>query len=285
MEEELKIHILVPFLILGILVAAATLVAAAFSPRLLRVSVLNVGQGDSIFIESPDGNKMIIDGGPDQSVLSSLGRQMPFYDRSIDVMLATHPDSDHTTGLIYVLDHFHVGAYIDPNKNSGTATYNTLIQKISADDVPKFVAKRGMDVDFGDGTNFLILYPDHDVSDEKQTNYASIIAKLSYGNTSFMLTGDAPKQTEDYVTNLGGINLKSNVLKSLTTAPPHLLVKIFFLTVSPEFAAISAGKNNMYHLPATSTVEALQNIGAKVLQHSMIGDINFDSDGIKFWQK
>lgn len=257
----------------------------AFAPEVLAVAFLDIGQGDSILITSPSGNNMIIDGGPDKSVLSALGRHMPFWERSIDVMLATHPDADHTAGLSYVLDRFHIGAFIDQGKDSGTLTYHTLEQKVADNNVPRFLAKRGMDIDFGDGADFLILYPDKDVSQVPDTNLASIVGKLSYGNTAFILTGDAPKSTEDHLVALDGSRLEANVLKvghhgSKTSSDP-----VFVNTVHPQYAVISAGKNNMYGFPATQTIDTLQNEGAKILITFNLGDIVFTSDGNKVMEK
>ncbi|MEK7558355.1 MAG: MBL fold metallo-hydrolase, partial [Patescibacteria group bacterium] len=158
----------------------------------LTIAFLNIGQGDSIFIEAPNGNQILIDGGPGASVLRELGKIMPFYDRSINVVLATHPDKDHIGGLVDVLDRFAVFYFVEPGVLGTTGIFSALENSVADHNIKKIIARRGGSIDLGNGAVLDILFPDHDVSRVKNTNDGSIVARLSYGETSVMLTGDAP---------------------------------------------------------------------------------------------
>ena len=112
----------------------------------LQVAFLDVGQGDAILITAPNKNQILIDGGPDKKVIRALGRAVPFFDRSIDLVVATHPDLDHIGGLPDVFDRFAVLAYLAPETASESAAYQALQTKIEAERAQKLLAQEGMKV-------------------------------------------------------------------------------------------------------------------------------------------
>lgn len=245
---------------------------------ILTVAFLDIGQGDSIFIEAPNGNQMLVDGGPNKSVLSALGGVMPFYDHTIDVVVATHPDQDHISGLIDVLNRFSITAIFEPGANASTSAYQTLEKTIIEKKVPRILARRGMRIVLDEGVFLNILFPDRDVSNV-ETNTASIVAELQYGNTNVLLTGDSPQVIEKYLVSLDGKTLHSDVLKpghhgSKTSSSPE-----FIGAVAPQYAVISAGKNNKYGHPHKETLDTLKQFGVSVLRTDRSGTIVFQSDG------
>ena len=129
----------------------------------LTVAFLDVGQGDAIFIESPNGNQMLLDAGPGKSVLRELSKIMPFYDRSIDVLLATPPDADHIGGMPDVLEKYKVSLFLEPGVEGDTSLYKELELQIekreSQGKIEKLEARRGMVVDLGSGAILEILFP------------------------------------------------------------------------------------------------------------------------------
>jgi competence protein ComEC len=276
MKTSLKIR-------LGVLTALFLFAAVSFYATLnedrkgiLTVAFLDVGQGDAIFIDSPNGNQMLIDGGPGKPVLRQLSKVMPFYDRSIDVILATHTDEDHIGGLPDVLKKYESDIFIEPGTYSSSSSYAEIESDISNEGIKKILARRSMEVDLGGGATLQILFPDRDPSG-MDTNNASIVARLIYGNNEFLLTGDSPVAIEDYLVSLGG--LKSDVLKiahhgSKTSTNPE-----FVSVVSPEYAVISVGKDNKYGHPNKETLDTLNNFGAKILRTDQLGRIVFKSDG------
>jgi competence protein ComEC len=244
----------------------------------LTVAFLDIGQGDSIYIEAPDGNQILIDGGPDTSVLRRLGEVMPIGDRSIDVVIGTHPDADHIGGLVDVLSRFSVDYVFEPGIPNDTATWSSFLAAANEKSDHHIIARRGMTIDLGSGVVFSILYPDKQITGD-DTNLASIVGKLTFGKTSFMLTGDAPQSVEVHLITLDGNDLKSTVLKpghhgSKTSSAPQ-----FLDAVDPLYAVISAGKDNKYGHPHQQTIDALNARHITILSTITSGTIIFHSDG------
>ena len=249
----------------------------------LKVVFLDVGQGDSIYIEAPNGRQVLIDGGPDAKLLLSLAKVMPFADRSIDMLIATHPDSDHIGGFPILLDNYKVNSIIENGAISTSAVYFSLEDKISKDKVNKIIAHRGMHIILDDKKNIYmdILFPDRDIT-KLDSNEGSIVAKLVYGDNSFMFTGDAPIYSENLIEwNEKNNTLKSDVLKlghhgSRTSSSILWLEK-----VNPEVTIISAGKDNRYGHPHQELLDRLSFLHIPFLSTYEVGNIIFKSDGVK----
>lgn len=248
----------------------------------LTVAFLDVGQGDSILIVSPSGKQMLVDGGPDKRVIQKLSDVMPFFDRSIDVVLNTHPDKDHIGGLPEVLRRYDVSYVMDPGVESDSGTYGYYTQLVEQEvkGGGKYIeARRGQTINFQDGAYVRILYPDRDMNGVKNDNNASIVLQVVYGSTTVMLTGDAPQSVEKYVVSLDGATLKSNILKaghhgSRTSSAPE-----FVRVVSPMYAIISAGKNNQYNHPHKEVMDLFASSSIQTLTTYDLGTIMFESDG------
>lgn len=295
--------------ILAILLLGATLsVYVAFREErngILTVAFLDVGQGDAIYIETPSGNQILIDGGPGKTVLRELSKVMPFYDKSIDVVIATHADQDHVGGLPDVLKKYKVNIFMEPGVSGKSSSYKELEKIITeksqgltlgnfkGETLKKILARRGMIVDLGDGAILQILFPDRDPSG-MDTNVAGIVARLVYGENEFLLTGDSPIAIENYLVSLGcqGQPLKCPGPKGLPLALASDVLKVghhgsktstgasFVSAVSPQYAVISVGKDNRYGHPNQEVLDILNNFGAKILRTDQSGRIVFKSDGI-----
>lgn len=244
----------------------------------LIVAFLDIGQGDSVFIQAPNGNQVLVDGGPNKSVLRELGKVMPFYDRSIDVVIATHPDKDHVGGLPSVLQKFKVGVLIEDGVFSNTSVYKALTKIYKKEDVRKIIARRGQRIILDKGIYIDILFPDRNTTGW-ETNTASIVARLVYGDTSFLLTGDSPQKIEKYLVSLDGNRLSSNVLKLGHHGSRTSSSKIFLSTVKPQLAIISAGLNNRYGHPHKEVMDLLKELKIPSLITFNKGTIIVDSDG------
>lgn len=258
----------------------------------LKVSFLDIGQGDAIYIEAPNGKQMLVDGGPDKTTLLRLRKVMPFFDKSIDVLVVTNPDKDHIGGFIDVLRKYEVSVVVEPGTISKTETYKVLTEKIEKEKAEKVIARREQEIvlDSEYGVKLVILFPDRDVR-ALSTNDGSIIAKLIYGNTSVMLQGDAPKEMEQYVMSLeqkqkGNVSfLDSDILKvghhGSYTSSDGSYVK----AVSPFVAVASLGKDNRYGHPHKETVETFSLLGVSLLRTDEEGTITFISDGVGWKRK
>lgn len=256
---------------------------AASPNNYLKVVFLDVGQGDSIYIETPDGHQMLIDGGADASVISKLSAVMPYGDRSIDVVLSTHPDADHIGGLPDVLDTYRVSTFIENGVTADTKIYQNLEQKIVNNKINKVIAMRGNSIilDKEKNIHFDILFPDRDVSNF-DSNDASIVGRLVYGNESFMLTGDATVYTENLIKwNESNQTLKSQVLK-LGHHGSHTSSSLPWLeSVNPEISIISAGKDNRYGHPHKNILDRLKDLKIPYLATYEKGNIIFKTDGVE----
>lgn len=246
----------------------------------LTVAFLDIGQGDSIYIESPTHHRMLLDAGPNGAVLTELGKLMPFYERTIDVIMPSHPDSDHIAGFPKVLAHYNVKAAIDSGSRSDTNKIDDeLWRMVKEQNIPTALARRGMIIHLGGGADVHILFPDRDVTGW-ETNTASIVAKLTYGNESFVLTGDSPQKIEKYLVSLDTNNfLKSTVLKPGHHGSKTSTSEEFLTAISPEYAVISAGQNNRYGHPNKETTDLLDRYHILTLITFEQGTITFKTDG------
>ena len=253
---------------------------------ILTVAFLNIGQGDSIFIESPSGNQVLVDGGVGRGVLRELSSVMKFYDRSLDVVIATHPDADHIGGLIDVLEKYKVDLFLEPGVESDTNVYESLKTQVgkleSGEKIKKLLARSGMKIDLGSGAVLEILFPEKDVRGW-ETNTASIVARLVYGENEFLLTGDSPSAIENYLVNKykGELSvLQADVLKAGHHGSRTSSSDNFVRAVDPEYAIISAGENNRYGHPHQEVVDLFNKLNIKILRTDTDGRIVFKSDGV-----
>ncbi len=245
----------------------------------LMVAFLDVGQGDSIYIEAPNGNQVLIDGGTGQQVLRELGRVMPFYDRSLDIVLATHPDQDHVGGLTAVLQRMRVDNVITTENTSNTGAYKAFEEVIRKKNLGRTLARAGTRIILDRGVVLEILFPDSNARGW-ETNTASIVARLSYGEQSFLLTGDSPIAIEKYLVGKNGGKLKTTVLKLGHHGSRTSSSKIFLAVTEPQYAVISAGKDNKYGHPHAEVSALLEELKITALNTALRGAIIFKTDGI-----
>ncbi len=244
----------------------------------LAVAFLDVGQGDAIFITAPTGRQMLVDGGPGASVLRELGKVMPFYDRSIDVVLATHADQDHIGGLVEVLKRFDVDLFVRTNTTSTSAVYLELEDLVREKNIKEEIIMVPEIISLGAGAEFGILFPTQNTAGW-ETNDASIVGKLIYGQNSFLLTGDSPQKIEKYLVGKYGNILDSDVLKAGHHGSKTSSAELFIGTVSPLYTVISAGLNNRYGHPSPEVLDLLAKFQEKVLETLGNGMIIFKTDG------
>ncbi len=252
----------------------------------LKVAIMDVGQGDAIYIESPTGQQIVIDGGPDNAILRDLPKVMPWFDRSIDVLIETHPHADHVVGFVDLLKRYKVSAFIEPGEVYKSLEVDTLEKEILNEHISRYIARRGMVVDLGGGATLEILYPAGDVTymPEPKVHEGNVVAKLVYGQTSVLLMGDAPKDVEDMLVVADAQKLKSDILKVGHHGSRTSSGEVFLALVHPTYAAISVGAHNMYKLPNKEPIDLLLGLGAQVFRTDEMGTIKFESDGKYTWR-
>jgi len=186
--------------------------------NILEVHFFDVGQGDSIFIEVPSGKQILIDGGPDKTILEKLNKSMPFYDKSIDLLILTHPDADHIIGLIDVLEHYKIGHILTSGLQKDTIVYKKWQELIEEKGITLTLAQTGQKIILQKNINMEILWPNQSSIDSfsNLANNVSVVSRLVYEQIEILLTGDIEKKVEQNLINQN-LNLGSDILK----APHH----------------------------------------------------------------
>jgi competence protein ComEC len=262
-------------------------------PRFLEVIFFNLGQGDAIFIQTPEAHQILIDGGPSSAILEKLTREMPFWDRTIDLIILTHPEKDHLIGLIEVLKRYKVENILWTGVIRNTPEYKEWEVLLKKKGAKIFFAKAGQKI-LSQGLIMEILYPFEELAGKefKNSNDTSIVAKLVFGGNSFLFTGDVGKNIEKELIRQYSLSnsaelatLDSDVLKVGHHGSKTSTRDEFIQQVSPEMVVISVGKGNPYGHPHQEVLEILAKYGIRVLRTDREGDIKIFSDGQKIIKK
>lgn len=250
------------------------------SGRVLSVSFLNVGQGDAILIRAPLGQTVLIDGGPGKVVLGRLAAALPYFSRSLDLVLETHPDTDHVGGLPDVVSRYAVRGVMKPCIGSSNPYDQALDARAKEREIPIICAMPGQLIDLGNGAKMEILYAGQKTGiSEPKTNDASIVAKLSYGDSDFLFTGDTTEAVEKYLSYTEGKRLDSEVYKVAHHGSKTSSGENFLKLVSPEVSVISVGAKNTYGHPHGEVLDRLTSLKSVILRTDQLGAIILESDG------
>ena len=243
----------------------------------LQVHFLNVGQGDCTIIIC-DGEAMVIDGGPavaSDYVYSYIRNTLEL--QHIDYVVSTHPHLDHVYGLSAVLNAAPVDLLLTPVLEWDSKAFNNMLKYAEKQGTPVSVPLEGDTLQLG-GATVTILHCWPEALDYGRTNDSSIVTRIDYGNTSFIITGDAEDWSE-YMMIDAGINLNADVLRVAHHGSSTASTLEFLQAVKPAYAVISVGKDNGYGHPHQVVLERLQEVGSAILRTDEIGTIVFQSDG------
>ncbi len=269
--------------LIGLLIISAFLLFSVYfneQDSRLKVYFFDIGQGDSIFIRTPSHQNILIDGGPDSSVLSKLGRALPFYDHTIDLMILTHAHSDHVAGLVEVVKRYKVEKVLYTEVASSSADFREWRDLISQKGIAMVKPAAGQVYKFGEA-DLEILYPFEDISQKefKDLNDTSIVTRLEYQDTSFLFTGDAPETVERQLLRQKPAELKSDVLKVGHHGSKYSSSMEFLKAVCPQYAVIQVGQDNKFGHPHKITLNKLNGLGVQILRNDKEGDVEMISDG------
>ena len=247
------------------------------SGKQLTVHFLDVGQGDSIFIQFPNGNTMLIDGG-----IKGEGNEIVQYIRGsgvtqLDAVVATHPDSDHIGGLIPVLNSIKIKQFIDSGKVHTSQTYEQMIQLVTDKNITYTVPQRGDTFEIDPEVKIEVLNADEHAEDN---NEASIVLKMTYGAVSFLLTGDAGVEKEHEMMAHG--NLQATILKAGHHGSNTSSSTSFIKVVKPEVAILSYGNDNKYGHPHAEVIDNLRAVKSKIYGTGESGTIVVTTNGTTY---
>ncbi|MDP2789953.1 MAG: MBL fold metallo-hydrolase [bacterium] len=242
-------------------------------PTTLRVWFADVGQGDGTIIRTPSRETIIVDGGKQNDFLREVDDHVPVTDRTIDLVVVTHADADHVTGLTNLIASGRVQAVLmNRDATVKTKTYARLLAAIDDQHVPVLEAQAGQVFDYGD-VRLRVLWPTAlGLKSAKTTNERSVVVKISFGSQDMLLTGDAPDTVEQQVLKQGS-DVAAEVLKVGHHGSGHSSTLAFLQAVQPTLGVISVGAKNNYGHPAKRVLNDLQRVGARVERTDHLGDI------------
>lgn len=272
-----KIKYGIILLLLVLVVIIGYIVCFSVRSDELRVIFLDVGQGDAILI-SRGSYQMLIDGGRDgKLLLEKLGKYVPFWDRNIEVVLATHPDQDHIAGLIDVIKRYNVQTIIKTQDKSETQTYKKLEEIIDNEKAKNIVAKSGTKINFSEKSEAEIIYPFFETGDvlDNKSNSKSVTVRFKAGENVFLLAGDLPKEQEQEIIN-SGFDISAGFLKISHHGSKYSTSREFLEKINPQKAIISVGKDNAYGHPNQEVLDVLNEGSIEVLRTDEKGDIIFN---------
>jgi competence protein ComEC len=274
-------------LILGVLLVADVLLglySSGLRQSYMEVVFFGVGQGDSAFIETSRNHQILLDGGPDSTVLEKLEEEIPLFDRTIDLVILSHPDSDHITGLLEVLKRYEVLNVLWSGAEKDSALLDEWNNLLSVEGANVFIAERGLGLSFGESESLEVIYPLESLEGETipNMNNSSVVFRLVYGETSFLFTGDIYKEVEEEILASEAF-LNSDVLKISHHGSKTSTGEEFLTAVSPRIAVISCGVDNSYGHPHAETLEVLNKYGINIFRTDQQGDIKLISDKNKIY--
>ena len=262
--------------------ASALLWLAVSVPESARLTVtfLDVGQGDAILIEGPDGNRILVDGGPSGDVVTAaLGRRLPFDDRQLDMIVLTHPQQDHFGGLPDVLEQYDVRSVLANPLEGDSGAYRAWQNALEARGLPPRAGARGQTIDLGGGAVVSVLSPSAN-DDPASVNDSSLVLRITMADISFLLTGDITAVGESALVATGS-DLRTTVLKVAHHGSMTSTSLDFLERAKPTIDVISVGAGNRYGHPVPEILERLE--GDLILRTDEHGDVIFSTDGRHLW--
>jgi competence protein ComEC len=271
-----------PLLIIAVM---AWLFFATMPDNKVHVSFLDVGQGDAILIEN-GLQQVLVDGGPDaRAAILEISKKMPFWDRTIDAVILTHPDVDHLCGLIEVLERYRVRYIFSADLSDNSTLFREWMKAIDDHKIEHAYIVAGQLLNLGSDTKMTVLNPP---AIHQNTNFdinnASVVLRLDINKISFLLTGDIGTQSEIEMVSRRA-TLHSTVLKVAHHGSGHSTGDIFLDVVNPDIAVISVGEKNKYGHPDEDVVDRLsRKLGENnIFRTDEDGTIEFITDGEKLW--
>jgi len=255
----------------------------------LHISFLDVGEGDAILIQTPAHQDILIDGGPSpQAIALGLGQKMPFWDRTIDLMVLTHPHADHITGLVEVLQRYHICQVLYPDLDYDSPIYDEWLRLVEEKDIKCTVARAGQQVYLGKGAIMKVVNPQTPLltGTESDIDNNGMVLAVSTGEADFLLTADIRQEAEFALIDRRTVR-QSTVLKVAHHGSDTSTSAEFLDVVNPQLAVISVGDGNRFGHPSDEVMDRLrEKLGAEnIYRTDEHGTVEFITDGKRMWVK
>lgn len=256
----------------------------------LEIDFLNVGQGDSVLIKLTNQATIIIDGGPSTDLVQKVSSQLPYYQKTIDLLVLTHPHDDHLAGLLDLVKRYQVKKILQTNALYNSAIYSEWQREIKQLKIPVIEAMAGEVLNFGQDNQLQlrVLYPLTNISGQqfKNINNSSIVLKLTYGQTRVLFSADAEKEDEQAMIDFAArcncgeqYNLSAQVLKVGHHGSSTASSENYLQAVNPEEAIIQLGKDNKFGFPHLTTRYRLARAKVRIWRNDLNGVIKLISNG------
>lgn len=238
-----------------------------------HIYFLNIGQGDSTLIKTPNNHQILVDGGPKNYILQELDVVMPFFDKTIDLVVVTHPHADHIDGLIEVLKRYEVNAVLITGVDYKSPSYDEFLKIVTEKNIQIYIAEKNEDFSFGNVT-FDVIYPNKPLLGKKfqDLNNSSIVIKILYSGKKILMTGDMAFEEENLLIKTG-LNLRADILKVGHHGSKTSSSRDFLNLVKPEIAIIQSGNGNSFGHPSKEALNRLKAAGVQQIYRN-------DMDGL-----
>ncbi len=247
-----------------------------YGDNLLNIHFYDVGQGDAILIQKGD-TQIVVDGGPNEQILTDLGRDISPWDREIELLVLTHPHADHLTGLTPVIERYNVQKILYYPDSYDTKSYMRFLEAVKKEGAEVLYGRAGGKIQLGE-ISLQILWPIDNYHD-RNANNESLVLLLDYADFDALLLGDAEKSVQPKIV----INQEVELLKVAHHGSWNGAYEPFLRTVSPALAVISVGAKNSYGHPHQQMLSLFDNLGIPYLRTDLAGTITVRSDGRNFW--
>lgn len=269
-ESPVKIADLIKFVLMAGLIVMVIVLSSLFDKK-TKIVFCNVGQGDATYIRIDNLIDVLIDAGPDKSVLSCLGKYMPFWDREIELAFLSHPNDDHYGGFNYIADRYKIDRFYTVDSTVVNKTYKELIDKIMVKGIPITFEESGQIIRINQA-QFELFWPPKGLTSSNDNDFSHVLLFEENG-FRLLFTGDASPYVLDRLSH-GAIG-KIDILKIPHHGSKNGLTKTFLDLAEPRVAVISVGKGNLYGHPHKEVLDMLKAKNVKTLRTDQVGDVVF----------
>lgn len=267
--------LIIIFIFLGFLFLSSTFLVA---PEKLRVDFLDIGQGDAILLNLPQGTRILVDAGPDNLLINRLGDALPWWEQKIDYVIISHYHADHILGLIELVEKYKIGQVLSTTHQPDDFLYRVLVAKLKAKNIPLVFVQTGQILNFEKNISMQVISAEHD---NKDYNDNSLVVRFDYLYSSVLFTGDLTAEVEAKLIK-SDLNLQSDLLKVAHHGSRYSSSEEFLDLVRPKFCVISVGDDNDFRHPHAETLTRLSQVQCQIYLTQDFGTLSWQSDG-KSW--